>query len=100
MFRDQTECCHAIGTALARAAREPWDRIVLDADLDDERVDAVVACWRGGEDRPCGYLAGVPRLANHVYDLARLTSTPKKGLFRSCAFVLKKDGTYKVDFTY
>lgn len=100
MFRDPLECYQAIGAALAGAARQPWDRIVVEAELDEESVDAVVACWRDGADKPGEYLTGVPRLASHIYDLARLTSTPEKGLFKSCTFTLAKDGTYTVDFAY
>lgn len=98
-FQDPIECYQAIGSALAGAAKRPWDRIVLEADLDGPQVDAVVASWRQGEPKP-DYLTGVPRLASHVYDLARLISTPEKGLFNRLEFVLHADGRYETRFTY
>ncbi len=100
MFQDALECYQAIGSALAGAAQRPWDHIVLKADLGGDRIDTVIACWRDGDDSPSDYLAGVPRLASHIYDLARLTSNPEKGLLKSCVIVLKKNGTYNVDFVY
>jgi hypothetical protein len=75
MLHDQIECYQAIGTALTNAAKMPWDRITVDVALDGVRVDAVVACWQDGESAPAAYLTGVPRLASHFYDLARLISS-------------------------
>jgi hypothetical protein len=100
MFSDPIECYQAIGNALANSAKESWDRIVVDATLDDMRVDVVVGCWRDGEDAAVEYLTGVPRLARFLYDLARLVSTEEKGLYKKCSFVLYKDGNYNVDFSY
>ncbi len=100
MFSDPIECYQAIGNALSNAAKEPWDRITVDASLDGVRIDAVVSCWRDDQSQPVGYLTGVPRLASFIYDLARLVSTEEKGLFRKCSFTLLKSGEFKVKFDY
>lgn len=99
-FDDVTACYQAIGTALAKASRSPWDRISVDATLDGARVDAIVSCWQGEGEKPVSYLTGVPRLASHIYDLARLVSTEEKGLFKKCHFNLRNDGKFDVNFVY
>jgi hypothetical protein len=93
-------CYQAIGTALAKASRSSWDWINVDATLDGVRVDAIVSLWKQEAEEPVGYLTGVPRLASHIYDLARLVSTEEKGLFKKCYFNLKKDGKFDVKFVY
>lgn len=100
MFSNPIECYQAIGNSLSGAAKEPWDRIVLDATLDDTRVDVVVGCWRNGETEAFLHLTGVPRLARFIYELARLVSTEEKGLFKKCIFTLYKGGKFNVDFVY
>jgi hypothetical protein len=104
MMKDQfdnvTAYYQAIGTALAKASRGSWDRISVDATLDGHMVDTIVSCWEDGAKEPVGYLTGVPRLASHIYDLARLVSTEEKGLFKKCHFNLNKDGKFEVNFVY
>ena len=97
---DATECYQAIGNALANASEGPWDRIVVDAALDGVRIDAIVACWMDAAPEPHSFLTGVPRLASFIYDLARLVSTQEKGLFKSCRFVLYRQGKFDVQFAY
>lgn len=99
-FDNVNNCYQAIGTALAKASDCPWDRISVDATLDGARVDAIVSCWKDGAEEPVSYLTGVPRLASHIYDLARLVSTEEKGLFKKCYFSLKNDGKFDVNFVY
>lgn len=99
-FNDATECYQAIGNALASASRTEWDSIVLNVTLDDIRIDTVVSCWKNGSNEPLEYLAGIPRLASHIYELARLVSTEEKGLFKKCHFRLFRDGKFDVEFSY
>jgi len=97
-FKDQSDCYQAIGAALAAAAPTGWREIKAAIALDGVRVDAVVSCMM-----PSGkleHLAGVPRLASHFYDLARLVSTDEKGFFKSCDFRLLPDGKYHSHFGY
>jgi hypothetical protein len=100
MFNDPIECYQAIGSALATASKDPWDRIVLDATLDGVRVDTKVSCWREGVAEPVSYLTGVPRLASFIFDLAHLISTEERGVFKTCNFVLYKDVKFDVQFAY
>lgn len=100
MFNDSIECYQAIANSLSDATKQAWDRIVLDATLDDTRIDVVIACWRDSVKEPVEYLTGVPRLASFVYDLARLVSTEDKGLFKKCIFTLYKDGKFNTEFVY
>lgn len=99
-FDNVAACYQAIGAALAMASRSPWDRISVDATLDGVRVDTIVSCWEDGAEKAVSYLTGVPRLASHIYDLARLVSTQEKGFFKKCYFNLKKDGKFDVSFVY
>ncbi len=39
-------------------------------------------------------------LARNFYELARLLSTEKKGLFKSCIFKLYPSGKYDASYTY
>lgn len=100
MFSDPIECYEAIGNALSNAAKEKWDYIVLEAILDDVRVDIVVSCWRNGQGQAVEYLTGIPRLASFIYDLARLVSTENKGLFKKCILTLQNSGKFNVEFGY
>lgn len=100
MFKDAIDCYQAMGKTLSAAAHAPWTRILVDATLADIRVDAVVTYWDGKDEKPTGYLAGVPRLAQYVYELARLVSSEEKGLFKKCRFELYSDGKFRVSFEY
>ena len=100
MFKDPLECYEEIATCLSRAAKTPWDRIELNATLDGVRVDAVVGCWLEGKSEAVAYLTDIPRLASHIYDLARLVSSEDKGLFKTFSFSLSKNGTFKTNFVY
>jgi hypothetical protein len=99
MFRDQFECYQAIGSALATAAKKPWDAIKAEITLDGSRVDAVVTFVEPGSG-VTGYLTGVPMLARYFYELACLVSTEEKGLFKHCVFTLDRSGRYDSKFTY
>jgi hypothetical protein len=72
---DQIACYQAIGKALSGAAPAGWLSIEANVTLAGSRVDAVVSCQT---TQGSGYLTGVPMLARHFYDLARLISTEKK----------------------
>jgi hypothetical protein len=100
MFNDVIECYEAMGKTLATSASAPWTRILVDATLDGNRIDAVVCYWNGEAEKPTGYLTGVPMLARCVHELARLVGNEDKGLFKKCHFSLKRDGKYNVDFEY
>jgi hypothetical protein len=100
MFSDAIECYGAMGKTLASSARAPWTRILVDATLSGNRVDAVVSYWNGETGEPAGYLSGVPMLARYLYELARIVSTEEKGFFKKCCFGLTSDGKYDVNFEY
>jgi hypothetical protein len=100
MFKDVIECYEAIGASLAKAAKKPWDRIIVNATLDGVRVDIRIGCWLDGQPDAVEYLTGVPLLARYVYELARLASTENKGVFKTCEFILYKSGKFAVDFNY
>ncbi|RAM63626.1 immunity protein YezG family protein [Herbaspirillum rubrisubalbicans] len=99
MFDDAAKFYESIGNALSNAAVNPWNLIVLNATLDDVRVDVIVSCWRTGQSE-VEYLTGVPRLASFIYDLARVLSTPEKGRFKKCKFTLQNTGKFDVEFEY
>lgn len=100
MFDDAAKLYESIGNSLSNAAIGPWRRIVLDATLDDIRVDVIVSCWRSDQVESDEYLVGIPRLASYIYDLARVVSTPENGLFKKCKFTLQNTGKFNVEFEY
>ena len=99
-FTDPVDCYQAMGIALANAATEPWDRIVVDAVRDESSVDMTIACFRGPEPAPSAWLSVVPRLGTYISQLAWLVSSEDKGLFRRCLFTLHKTGKFDVKFEY
>jgi hypothetical protein len=94
---DQIACFQAIGKALSGAAPAGWSSIEANITLAGSRVDAVVSYQ---STQGPGFLTGVPMLARHFYELARLISTEEKGLFKSCTFKLLSSGKYYASYTY
>jgi hypothetical protein len=99
MFKDQIECYQAIGSALATAAKNPWNSIKAEIALQDCEVEAVVSYIDAGSGAT-GYLTGVPMLARYFYELARLVSTEEKGFFKRCVFTMDRSGRYETKFVY
>jgi len=97
-FKDQVDCYQAIGAVLASKAPAGWREIEAAITLSDARVDAVVSCTTASGQRE--YLTGVPMLARHFYELARLVSTEDKGLYKTCDFKLLASGKYESNFAY
>jgi hypothetical protein len=97
-FKDQTECYGAIGAALASASPKGWRYIEAAITLEGLRVDALITYTDALGQQ--GYLTGIPRLASHFYDLARLVSTEEKGLYKNCVFKLYESGKYETQFGY
>jgi hypothetical protein len=99
MFSDSITCYEAIASALSKAAPEKWSSINVEVTLDGVRVDVVIS-YQPSSNGAIGYITGVPRLASHFWELARLVSTEEKGLFKNCVFKLEHNGKYDAQFTY
>jgi hypothetical protein len=99
MLRDQFECYQAIGSALATAAKNPWDSIKAEIALKGSQVDAIVSYVEAGSGAT-DYLTDVPMLARYFYKLARSVSTEEKGLFKRRVFTMERSGHYDAKFAY
>ncbi|MFC0682931.1 hypothetical protein ACFFGH_34315 [Lysobacter korlensis] len=103
VFANPFECYEAIGAWLAEAVPEPWEQITVEFTIVEIDDVSEYCIWY----RPKRWLAKEGQFfVDHTlfddcfFQLARLTSTPEKGLFKSCTFVLPSNGKYKADFEY
>jgi|SRR5215831_2091088 len=105
-FTDQKECLEAIGRALLKGVPEPWTQI--DA-LIERRGNGLIGyelSYRPERDPSLvepfvvGNAAAGVDFADCFNQLARLISTPEKGLFRDCIYQIKRDGKYTADYKY
>ena len=99
MSKDPSELYQAIGQTLSKAAPPGWSEIEAKITLEGLMVDAVVS-YVTLPSGASGHLTGIPRLARHFYDLARVVSSEENGLFKKCVFKLQSDGKFDVKFTY
>ncbi len=103
-FTNAFECYEAIGQRLVDAVPEPWKKITVEFEI-IEIDDVCDYCIFYEPKRWWRLKEGQSSIEDTLfigcfYALARLTSTPEKGLFRKCEYVLSQDGTYKVNFEY
>ena len=103
---DQKSCLEAIGRYLIDAAPEPWSEIDVHAQLLEHGLINLASFYRPKRDlrlhEPFMIEDAVTdfEFAQCFQTLARLVSTPEKGLFRECRYHLKSDGTYSADYVY
>ncbi len=100
MFEDQSDCCQTIAKYMDEAVSRPWSDVRIDVKLDGEAIYLVSSYQPRdsiGKREECLVDDFV---AECFYQLARLVSTPEKGLFKECVFILKSDGKYNADFVY
>jgi hypothetical protein len=103
-YQDAFECYEEIGCRLMEAVPEPWKTITIDFEviaIDDVCEDCIVYVpkrwWR---PREAQFSIDDTNFSDCFYQLARLTSTPEKGFFKKCRFVLLQNGKYTADFEY
>jgi hypothetical protein len=99
MFKDPIECYEAIAReATSLVAQRDWKEIRIECELDGNSTDMLfeVVDAKGNKD----YSTQPSRLPEYFFELARLVSTPEKGLYKVCRFSLKHDGKYAADFDY
>ena len=97
-FDDPLRCYEAIADALNHAVNDKWKTIYLEALLDGASIDMLITYEKSSGEM--GSISYVPMLARYFYELAKLVSTPEKGLYKRCDFVLKNDGSFDVKFEY
>lgn len=97
-YPDQAACCQAIGMYLVAAVHEPWSVIECRAALDEESVELRKHYINANGE--CRELPFIPMLAESFWQLARLVSTPSKGLFKACHFSVRAGGQYEVSYEY
>ena len=100
MFEDQDDCCETIAKYMDEAVSSPWSEIQVDVKLDGEAIYLVSSYLPSGGAEGWRECLAHDYVAECFYQLARLVSTPEKGLFKKCVFTLKSDGRYNADFYY
>ena len=97
-YSDPIEYYQAIASELAKAIKEPWTSVKVEALLFESSVDHQVVYLRpdGSEESR----VRTEMMADYFYELARVVSTKEKGLFKKCLFTLSSDGQFDVDFEY
>ena len=104
VFNNAFECYDAIGQWLTDGVPEPWEEIAVEFEIiviDDVSEDVIDYLPSEGFFRKRKqFFINDTGFAECFFALAKLTSTPEKGLFKKCRYVLKKDGRYRADFEY
>jgi hypothetical protein len=101
----QLECFEEIARRLVEAVPEPWERIEVEFGFEAHEIDDVC------EYTIVYFPARKPRSEKQIFiddteftdcffQLARFTSTPEKGFYKKCLFILHKDGRYTTNFDY
>lgn len=103
-FADALECYEAIGRWLNEEAAEPWEQIAVEftiLEMDDVSEQVIrYKPSRSIRRRHKQFFIADTRFEDCFFALAKLTSTPEKGFFKKCRFILAGTGQYKVDFDY
>jgi hypothetical protein len=103
---DQKSCLEAIGRYLIESVPEPWTEIDACAELLSHGLINVATFYRPERDpklyEPFMIEDGATdfQFAQCFQRLARLVSTPEKGLFKKCSYHLKSNGAYSADYVY
>ena len=102
-FKDAFGCYEAIGQWLMKGAPEPWESITVEfeiLEMNDVSEQVIYYSPQKNPRKEKQFFIEDTRFADCFYQLARLTSTPDKGLFKKCYFTLHADGRYDTRFEY
>lgn len=99
MFRDQLECYHVIANDLITMANQDWIKIQVEASRTSESsMNMVITSYLTDGRESSLDKAGL--LPFYFDALASLVSTPEKGLYKKCTFILLNDGKFDSNFEY
>lgn len=98
VFRDQAECCQEIASALAAQVPRGWRQVRTVAELDEESVD-LESSYIDSSGKTVEMLAAY-EVASYFHQLASLTSTPEKGLYKRCVVTVESTGRYNFAYEY
>lgn len=102
-FANVFECYEAIGKWLTEEAPEPWESIIADFEIiqiDDVSREVIQYIPTKAPGKLKSFCIDDMGYADCFFQLAKLSSTPEKGLFKTCQFKLQKNGSYHVEFGY
>lgn len=106
-YSDHLECSEAIAGFLVRNVPAPWRliEVLVKVQHDIEMVTAELIFyppepgskkkWFGIEDA-----AEDVEFGDCFVQLAKLVSSPERGLFKRCKFSLEPDGQYRAEYEY
>jgi hypothetical protein len=99
MFRDQLECYQAIANDLITMTNQDWAKIQVEATrTSDSSMNMVITSFlKDGREASLDKAGFLPF---YFDSLANLVSTPEKGLYKKCTFILFKDGKFDSNFDY
>jgi hypothetical protein len=98
LFSDQEEYYQAIANELIEIIKEPWDSVEVEAKLFEDSINLKVVYLRpdGSSESDTEEIM----LPEYFYELARVVSDEKRGLYKRCIFALNSDGVFDVNFEY
>ena len=99
MFDDPLEFYEAIARELAKVAPKGWRSVEVEALLVGESSIDLKVVYKKSFGRRVGF-ADVEMLPRYFFDLARVVSTEKKGLYKRCVFSMNRDGKFDVSYEY
>lgn len=106
-YSNHIECSEAIATHLVRNVPAQWRLIEVLVDIVHEDEMVTTECiYYPPASRAKKEWFGIDNAYENVefgrcfIQLAHLTSTPERGLFKRCKFTLESDGKYRTEYEY
>jgi hypothetical protein len=106
IFPDHQSCLEAIGQYVLDFAPEPFVDAEVNAKVFDDGLITLESFYRPERDPSIREVFEIEDAATDFefamcfQQLAKLVSTPEKGLFKECNYRLKGDGSYSADYVY
>ena len=105
-YEDYHAALERIGLILVGNVPEEWKEIQADVELHPDDVVQTSHFYRPASDaskeQPLRIASGYEHLefSDCFKQLAKLTSTPEKGLFKKCKFIMQGTGKYTAEYEY
>ena len=98
MFETPDQYYQAIANELIEIFRGPWEKIEVEAKRFESSINLKVVYIKADGSRASD--VDVIMLPEYFFDLATVVSTPQKGLYKVCNFVMDRSGNFDVNFSY
>ena len=98
MFDTPDQYYQAIAEELSSIFKEPWIKVEVEARRFDTSINLKVVYTKPDGTRESD--VDEIMLPEYFFELANVISTPAKGLYKTCNFVLENSGKFDVNFIY